>query len=81
MPRYFFDCREDGQSFRDDEGVELVNLDAAKEVAARTLAEIARDVLPGSSGRSLGMDVRDDNDQIMLTTELTFKALGGRQIG
>ncbi len=81
MPRYYFDCRDDGQSIRDDEGVELANLDTAKEAAARALAEIARDLLPHSSTGSLGMDVRNDNDEVLLTTELTFKSLGGRQIG
>ena len=81
VPRYYFDCRENEQSVCDDDGIELANLDAAKEVAARALTEIARDILVDGSGRSLGMQVREDNGQVMLTTELTFKPLGGQQIG
>jgi hypothetical protein len=48
MPLYYFDSR-DGQSFiEDDEGLEFVDLETARDQATAALADLARDVLPGS---------------------------------
>lgn len=46
--RYFFDTRDNGTFIEDDVGVELADLEAVKTQAALSLAELARDVLPGS---------------------------------
>ena len=75
MPLYYFDTRDDDRLIRDDVGVELPDLRAATKVAARSLAELALEVLPGSVARCLGVDVRDDQSRDVLTTELTYKAL------
>ena len=75
MPRYFFDFRDDERRICDTAGVELANLDDVKKVAATSLAEVALEVLPNSSERRLGVNVRDDKDRLVLTTELTFKAV------
>ena len=75
MPRYFFDIRDAEQRTRDDEGVELANLNDVRRVAARTLAELGLEEFPASSERRLGATVRDSKDRTVLTTELTFKAL------
>jgi hypothetical protein len=45
-----------------------------KILAAKGLAELALDVLPGVSERCLGIDVRDSASNPVLTTELTFQA-------
>ena len=74
MPRYFFDTRDDDKVICDDEGLELPDVKAAEQVAARSLAELALEVLPGSAARCLGVDVRDDHGDV-LTTELTYKAV------
>jgi hypothetical protein len=75
MPVYFFDTRDDDKFVSDDVGVELVDVRAASEVAARSLAELALDVLPRSTERRLAVDVRDEDDHPVLTTELTFRAV------
>lgn len=75
MPHYYFDTREDGKFICDDVGVELPDMQAATIVAARSLAELAMEVLPGSTARCLGVDVRDDQQRDILTTELSYKAL------
>ena len=74
MPRYYFDTRDDDKFVCDDEGLELPNVQAATKVAARSLAELALEVLPSASARCLGVDVRDDEGDV-LTTELTYKAI------
>lgn len=75
MPHYYFDTRDDGDFICDDIGLELPDVQAATKVAARSLAELALEVLPSSTARCLGVDVRDDKQRDVLTTELTYKAL------
>ena len=74
MAWYYFDSREDGEVILDDVGVEVAGLPAVKLLAAKGLAELALDVLPGASERCLGIDVRDSASNPVLTTELTFQA-------
>lgn len=72
--RYFFDTRDNGTFIEDDIGIEFANLDAVKDQAAVSLAELARDVLPGSIRRVLSVEVRDAAQPI-LRDVLTFEAI------
>ena len=74
MTRYFFDTRDNGTFFEDDEGIELRDLEAVKDQAAISLAELAREVLPGSIKRELSVEVRDAFQPI-LRDVLTFEAI------
>ena len=74
MPLHFLDTR-DGDDFVEDEvGLELRGLEEAKVEAAKTLAEIPRDVIPGSDRRVLIVEVREDRRPV-LEARLTFEAL------
>lgn len=75
MPHYFFDTRDDAEFICDDVGLELPDVQAAGKVAAQSLAELALEVIPGAAARCLGVDVRDDQQREVLTTELTYKAV------
>ena len=74
MPLYFFDIRDNGDFIEDDKGVEFPDLEAVKIEAARSLAEIARDVLPGSVKRNLAVEVRDEHGPV-LRAIMTFEAI------
>ena len=74
MDWYYFDTRDGADVVTDDVGLEVADLETVKVLAAKGLAELAVDVLPGSSERCLGIDVRDHHSEPVLTTELTFKA-------
>jgi hypothetical protein len=74
MPVYYFDTRDNDHFIEDDEGLDLPDIDAAKVAAASSLAELARDVLPGSLKRQLAVEVRDDNGSVM-TALMTFEAV------
>jgi hypothetical protein len=74
MDWYFFDSRDNGDVITDEVGVELPDLKAVKILAAKGLAELALDVLPGVCERCMGIDVRNEHSEPVLTTELTFKA-------
>jgi hypothetical protein len=75
LPHYYFDTRDDDDFICDDQGLELPDINAAAQVAARSLAELALEVLPGATARCLGVDVRDEQQREVLTTELTYKAV------
>jgi hypothetical protein len=59
MPRYYFDVRESGSLTVDEEGIELLDMEAAQEAAARSLVDMARDTLCGNSGANMAIEVRD----------------------
>ena len=74
VPLYFFDTRDNDTFIEDDVGLELPGLEAVKSQAALSLAELARDVLPGSFRRDLAVEVRDER-QPVLQAKLKFEAI------
>jgi len=71
---YFFDTRDNGTFVKDDVGIECSDLEAVKSTAALSLAELARDVLPGSVKRVLSVEVRTAMQPI-LRDVLTFEVI------
>ena len=59
MALYFFDTYDDDEVVKDEVGQECANLEIARDLAALSLAELARDVLPGSLRRVLAVRVHD----------------------
>ena len=74
VPRYFFHTRDGQTVFRDDVGVELPDLEAAKLIASDSLAELAREVIPGTDRRVLIVEVTDER-RPLLEARLTFEAI------
>jgi hypothetical protein len=73
MPHYFFDTRDGADLIRDEEGVELDSMEAARDEATRGLADLAKDALPGAMRRELAVEVRDGGDQALLRAALWFE--------
>ena len=60
MPRYFFDTH-DGELFTPDStGVELEDLQAAKDAAKKALPDIVKDELPDGDRRTFVIVVKDE---------------------
>ena len=74
MALYFFDTRDDDRFMEDDIGIEYSSLEAVKREAARALADMARDVIPGSMRRNLAVEVRDDQGPV-LKAVMSFEAV------
>ena len=74
MPLYFFDTRDEDAFVEDDVGLELPNLESAKIQASVSLAELARDVLPGKQRRTLVVEVRDEGQPVHKAT-MTFEEI------
>lgn len=73
MPLYFFDTRDNDDFIEDDLGIDFPDLETVKREAARALAELARDVIPGSLKRKLAVEVRDEQGPV-LRAIMTFEA-------
>jgi hypothetical protein len=74
VPLYFIDTRDGDDLDEDDVGLDLPDLEQVKIVAAKSLADLARDVIPGSVRRTLVVEVRDDQGTVLPAT-LTFEAV------
>jgi hypothetical protein len=71
MPCYHFDSH-DGMRFTTDEtGVELDGINAARQEAARRLAELAQEILPDDDRREAVIEVKDETGQRMLVAKLS----------
>lgn len=67
MGRYYFDLKDSEGLAVDEEGLELQDIQAAGEEAARSLADAARDGLRRSDGslNQLSVEVRTDAGPFM----------------
>ena len=73
MERYYFDTRDNDTFVADDIGVELTGDEAARDQAAVALAEMAKDVLPGSLRRTLSIEVRGEGRGALMAARLIFE--------
>ena len=72
MPRFFFDVH-DGTFSRDEDGVELADIDAARKAVWNTLPAIAADrQANGNMACQLRMDVRDESGKHVFHAALTL---------
>jgi uncharacterized protein DUF6894 len=61
MPRYYFDLCDDTGLYPDEEGLELASIDAARQEAALTLADMLREAVhDGRALRQMSVEVRND---------------------
>jgi hypothetical protein len=74
MGIYYFHTRNCGTLLTDEEGVECADLEAVRVQAAKSLAELALEVLPRTRDCLMGVDVRNERHELVLVSELTFKA-------
>jgi hypothetical protein len=68
MPRYYFDLRDSSGLWADEEGIELRNLSAAQDEAARSLGDMARDAvrhINAETAQEMTVEVRDDVGPVM----------------
>lgn len=79
MRRYYFDLRDEGVLFVDDEGVPCRDIQAVQAEAARSLADMARDAVHAATGapsHAMSIEVRDDAGpvlQVRFTFEISVK--------
>ncbi|MBW6425237.1 hypothetical protein KX729_27790 [Rhizobium sp. XQZ8] len=72
MPRYFFDIVNGQGPMRDDEGVELLDPETVRKVAARIVSDLARDEMPGEQAVEITVNVRDESDRKVFIGKMHF---------
>jgi len=73
MPRYYFHIEDDGDTIVDREGIELADLDAAREEAVAGAREImSEDVLRGRTADGRRFVITDDWGMVL--AEVPFRA-------
>jgi hypothetical protein len=73
MSRYYFDIHDGEGLFVDEQGMDLVDMDAAIAEARRALADMVRDSLRGQGGSDLSILIRDGADgPVLMTCSLTM---------
>lgn len=75
MPRYYFDIIDGHESGEDAEGLELPDLEAARDKALATLGEIARDELPDGDNREFAITIRDEGGKARLAATLSLRVV------
>jgi hypothetical protein len=70
---FYFDVRDGDSIIRDDIGLEYPDIEAARDAAAVTLAEMAKDVLPGPLVHEMAVEVRDSEEDPLLRAALRFE--------
>jgi hypothetical protein len=73
MPRFFFDIDENGVTSRDDEGLELPDVDRAMAEAMETLPGIARDAYAGRAFWTVRSRVRDEIGHLVFEATLKLQ--------
>ena len=73
MPRYYFDTDDGAEQLRDEVGLELGDDQAARDEAARGLADMAKEYLPGGAPqRNMTVWVRDGSGEALLQVSCSF---------
>ena len=72
MHRYYFDWHEGDRLRRDEDGLDLPDLDAVRQEAAQALAERAS-VGATIERRELAITVRDEGGLEIFTTSIVFE--------
>lgn len=73
MARYYIDIRDGKQLVRDDEGFEFDSPGAAMRAAARSATEIGTSKLAKGDTSDVVIEVRDEQDQRIVTVTASMK--------
>jgi len=79
MPRYYFDLCDDNDLYPDEEGLVCPSIDAARQEAAHSLADMLREAASSRTGkvvRQMSVEVRSDVGVVLrLNVSLEAKVL------
>jgi hypothetical protein len=74
MARYYFDIENGGRAIKDNEGMELSDLKAARDAAISVLPDIAREELPDGANHDFMAWVRDASGRIVFKASLLLRS-------
>jgi hypothetical protein len=72
--RFYFDAYEGGTLVRDEDGLDVADLVAAKLQAAKAVVDAAKDLVPKMQIGTVAIHVRNTEGRVVYTAEVNFKA-------
>lgn len=72
--RFYFDTYEGGTLVRDDDGLDVLDLVAAKLQAAKAVVDAAKDLVAKMQIGTVAIHVRDTGGRVVCTAEVNFEA-------
>jgi len=79
--RFYFDTYEGGILVSDEEGLDVVDLTAAKLQAAKAVVDVAKDLVPNLQIGTVAIHVRDSEGRVLCTAEVNFEARSLLELG
>lgn len=73
MPRYFFDTTDAGKTIRDNIGIDLADVEAARKHVGKILPNLARNGLPDGEIHTFECNARDEMGTIVYHGDLTYR--------
>ena len=73
MPRFYFDTHDGQTALKDVYGIELVDENAARDIAVKALPDMAKEIKPEEDQHTLAVHVRSQEDEAVLDATLTFE--------
>ena len=73
VPRYFIDTNDDDLFVVDDEGLDLLDAQAARKAAQAALPDMAQEKLPDGDDRTFCASVRDETGEVIYKVTLTLR--------
>lgn len=72
MLHFYFDFDDGRSRFRDEEGIDLPDVEGARTEVLKALSEIAKDALPRSDQQALHASVRNASGSIVYSAKVTI---------
>ena len=81
MPSYYFHIRENGELIKDQDGIELPNIDAVHDEVRNSIIAVLKDERPGELSADREFQVEDQDGRTVLTSRLDwpFRGTGPRR--
>lgn len=73
VPRYFIDTNDDDLFVLDEEGLDLLDAQAARKAAQAALPDMAQEKLPDGDNRTFCATVRDETGEAIYQVSLTLR--------
>ena len=73
MPHYYFDCENGHREIRDEEGVDLANLEEARCEATRAIGGMAKDKMPDGDRRDFRLAIREEAGPVFMVVSLSLR--------
>jgi hypothetical protein len=73
MPHYYFDCENGHREIRDEEGVDLANLEEARSEAIRAIDALAKGKIPEGDRRDFRLAIREEAGPVFMVVSLSLR--------